>query len=101
MPKLESIQKSHQSKFKYVATFCLCQDGKGGCQKPQKKEVYFGASGKDYTTGASDSDKLHFIARYQVYEDPLTDETLSRYILWGPTNDINENIRLFKAKFGV
>jgi hypothetical protein len=88
-----------------VATFCLCPKGKSGCQKPQKKEVYFGASGyKDYTIGATDADKLNYIARHQVnekWDDPLTAGALSRWILWGATTDIDENIKLFKEKFDV
>lgn len=103
--KLESIKKSSQSKYKYVATFCLCPKGKSGCQKPQKKEVYFGASGyKDYTIGATDADKLNYIARHQVnekWDDPLTAGALSRWILWGPTTNLEENIKLFKEKFDV
>lgn len=105
MPTLESIEKSNQPKYKYVATFCLCPNGEGGCEKPQKKEVYFGASGyQDYTLGASDGDRLAYIARHRVnenWDDPMTAGALSRYILWGANRDIKENIKAFKKKFNV
>ena len=88
-----------------MATFCLCPSGKGGCAKEQKLEIHFGAAGyKDYTLGASDSEKLNYIARHDVnedFDDPLTAGALSRWLLWGPTTDLQENIKLFKAKFNV
>ncbi len=104
--KLEKIETSHLAPYKYVATFCLCpgQDG-GNCKKPQKKEVHFGASGyKDYTRGASDGERLAYIARHRVNEnwtDPTSAGALSRYILWGESRDIDENIKAFKTKFDV
>jgi hypothetical protein len=103
--KLEKIEKSSLPKYKYTAVFCLCPNGEGGCDKPQKKEIHFGASGySDYTLGASDGDRLNYIARHRVNEDfdnPLTAGALSRYILWGKSRNIQENIKAFKAKFDV
>jgi len=103
--KLESVTKLTGSSKKYKATFCLCPDGKGGCEKPQKREISFGASGyQDYTLGASDSDRLNYIARHRVnedFEDPLTAGSLSRWILWGDSRSIEKNIEAFKKRFGV
>jgi hypothetical protein len=103
--KLESIKKSHQTKYKYVATFCLCPNGGSGCSDPQKKQVYFGLDGyQDYTLGASDGDRMNYIARHRVnenWDDPLTAGALSRYILWGESRDIDVNIAAFKKKFNV
>jgi hypothetical protein len=103
--KLESVKKSHQTKYKYVATFCLCPNGEGGCEKPQKKEVYFGADGyNDFTLSATEADRLNYIARHRVnenFEDPLTAGSLSRYILWGASRDIDKNIEAFKKRFNL
>lgn len=104
--KLESIEKSSLPKYKYTAVFCLCPGKDGGnCEKPQKKEIHFGASGySDYTLGASDGDRLNYIARHRVaenWDDPLTAGALSRYILWGTSRSIKDNIEAFKAKFDV
>ena len=103
--KLETIEKSTDGKHKYVATFCLCPNGEGGCSKPAKKEIPFGAKGyNDYTLSATDADRLNYIARHKTNEnwkDPLTAGTLSRWILWGESRDIDENIKLFKAHFKV
>jgi len=102
--KLESVEKAHDGKHKYVATFCLCPNGKGGCSKPQKKEIQFGAKGySDYTLGATDGQRLAYIARHDAREnfnDPLTAGSLSRWILW-ETRDLEENIKLFKKRFNV
>lgn len=106
MPTLESVEPATDGTHKYVATFCLCPgNGKGSCVKPQKKQVSFGAKGfNDYTLGASDSDKLNYIARHDVnenFEDPLTAGALSRWLLWGPTTNLQENIKLFKQRFNL
>lgn len=105
MPKLESIVKSHLSKYKYMATFCMCPNGEGGCTVPQKKAIHFGARGyKDYLLGATDGDRMNYIARHRVnedWDDPMTAGALSRYILWGESRDIDENIKAFKKKFNV
>ena len=83
----------------------MCPNGEGGCEKPQKKEVYFGADGYlDYTIGATDGQRLNYIARHRASEnwnDPLTAGALSRYILWGNSKDINKNIADFKKRFDV
>ena len=104
MPTLESIEKAHDGKHKYIATFCLCPNGNGGCSKPQKKEIRFGAKGyNDFTLSATDADRLNYIARHKTAEnfnDPLTAGSLSRWILW-ETKNITENIKLFKAHFKV
>ena len=101
--KLESVKKSHQTKYKYVATFCLCPNGGSGCEKPQKKEVYFGAEGDPaFTLGASDGDRMNYLARHRVnFDDPLTPGALSRYILWGESRDMDENVEAFKKRFNL
>lgn len=104
--KLESVTKSHAPGKKKTALFCLCP-GKngGGCSKPQKKEVHFGSDGSTtYVEGASDSDRENYIARHRVnenWEDPTSAGALARYILWGDSRSIEENIKSFKSKFNV
>jgi hypothetical protein len=103
--KLESVEKAHNGTNKYKAVFCLCPNGKGGCLKPQKKEVYFGSKGYlDYTIGATDGQRKNYIARHDAREnfnDPLTAGSLSRWILWGESRDIDVNIAAFKKRFGI
>jgi hypothetical protein len=103
--KLESVEESHQKKYKYVATFCLCPRKSSNCEKPEKKQVYFGSAGyQDYTTTASDGDRENYLSRHRPnenWDDPLSPGALSRYILWGATKSLQENIRLFKEHFDL
>ena len=101
--KLESVEESHQKKYKYMATFCLCKNGEGKCEKPEKKQVYFGAAGyQDYTTTATEGDRANYLAtRHASNEDPLTPGALSRWILWGATKSLQDNIKLFKERFDL
>ena len=103
--KLESVVKSHHPNKRLMATFCLCPNNGGGCKKPQKKEVHFGQDGANtYVDHATDDERSNYIARHQVNEnwtDATSPGALSRYILWGSSRSIQENIKSFKSKFNV
>lgn len=103
--KLESIEKSNDGTHKYEAVFCLCPNGGSGCTKPQKKIIRFGAKGYlDYTLGATDGQRANYRARHRKnenFENPLTAGSLSRYILWGESKDIDKNITDFKKRFNL
>ena len=50
------------------------------------------------------ADRKAYIARHRVNENwsnPTTPGALSRYLLWGPTRDLNTNIRSFRTRFNV
>jgi hypothetical protein len=76
---------------KYVAVF-------------DDKQVAFGAIGyeDDFTITGDKKQKRNYLARHKKREDwndPKTAGALSRYILWGPTTSIKENIKRFVKKF--
>lgn len=104
--KLESITKSNVPGKKYAAVYCLCPGTQGGnCSKPQKKTVQFGQEGSQtYVEGATDAERANYIARHRANEhwnDATTAGALSRYILWGDSRSLEENIKSFKSKFNV
>lgn len=86
--------KARDGKHKLIAKF---DDG---------EIVKFGAFGyEDFiTSGGDKKKKRNYLARHRKREDwtdPKTPGALSRYILWGPTTSIEENIKKFKRKFNM
>ena len=70
------------------------------------KTVDFGAYGSQtYINGTrSELEKQNYIKRHQKREDfnnPYTAGALSRWILWGDSKDIDQNIKEFKKKFNI
>lgn len=69
------------------------------------KVIKFGAFGyDDFTITGDKKQKRNYLARHRKREDwtdPQTPGALSRYILWGPTTSIEENIKRFKRKFNM
>ena len=65
--------------------------------------VPFGAFGyDDFTQTGDKAQKRRYLARHKAREDwndPKSAGALSRYILWGPTTSIEENIKRFVKKF--
>lgn len=86
--------KARDGKHKLVAKF---DDG---------QLVPFGALGYDdfITSGGDTRKKRNYLAKHRKREDwndPKTPGALSRWILWGPTTSIEENIKKFKRKFSM
>ena len=100
--KLLSVKPSEKKDKRYVAEFCSC-DGKSKCKSERRKKTHFGyKSGSTYIDHKDNQKKDAYIARHQVNEDwtkPTSAGSLSRYILWGPTTSLRENIKEFKQKF--
>lgn len=94
MTKLE-IYESERKNKKLKAIFYF-PDGK-------RKIIHFGAKGyEDFTIHHSKKKKEMYIMRHKNNENwsnPFTAGTLSRYILWGETETIEENLELFKKMF--
>jgi hypothetical protein len=70
------------------------------------KIVDFGSYGSQtYINGTrTETEKQNYIKRHQKREDhnnPYTAGALSRWILWGDSKDIDENIKQFKKKFNI
>jgi hypothetical protein len=98
--KLVSIKPATDSKHKYTALFT-----------DPKKTTHFGQAGaKDYLiyskeskTIADEKRKL-YLDRHEKNEkwsDPTTAGSLSRYLLWGRSASLKQNIIEFKKKFGL
>ena len=69
-----------------------------------KKTIHFGDNRyQDYTQHHDNKRRELYILRHQKNEDfenPETAGSLSRYILWGDSTDLQKNIRAFKKRFG-
>lgn len=89
-----NIKKSNNPKKKYVAIFDI--DGK-------KKTVHFGSAGSsDYTINKDNERRQRYLDRHRAnenWQNPLTAGALSRWILWGDSTSIEQNIKSFKKKF--
>jgi hypothetical protein len=69
------------------------------------KIVSFGAKNmSDYTIHKDKQRRTNYLARHKANENwnnPITAGSLSRFILWGPSTDLETNIKLFKKKFNL
>jgi len=83
--------KSHKAIFKK-------DDGK-------TKTINFGANNATtFINGADEKTRANYIARHRVREDwtvPNNAGSLSRFIKWGDSKNINKNISAFKKKFNL
>lgn len=69
---------------------------------PTPRVVHFGSKGKAYVDHRSKKLRKNYIARHSVNEDwndPYSAGALSRFILWGPYQSIEENHQYFMRKF--
>ena len=97
--KLESVKPAKDGVHKYVAHFVM--------DTGRDKHVKFGAKG--YTdfilSGGDEERRKRYINRHrgmgENWSNPLTPGALSRYILWGETTSFDENVRLFRKRFGL
>lgn len=91
------IIKSHLASKKYDAIFTY-NDGK-------TKTVPFGATGfSDYTIHHDKERRKRYILRHsrsEQFDEPMTAGSLSKWILWGPSTSIRENIKTFKKRFNL
>ena len=91
------IVKSHLPDKKLDAIFTY-DDGK-------TKVVPFGASNfSDYTIHHDKDRRQRYITRHsknEQFNNPMTAGSLSRWILWGDSINLETNIRSFKKKFNL
>ena len=91
------IVKSHLANKKYDAIFTY-EDGK-------TKTIPFGASNfSDFTIHHDKNRRSLYISRHsknEQFNDPMTAGSLSRWILWGDSINLETNIRNFKQKFNL
>ena len=92
--RLISITKATDGKHKYTALFT-----------DPKKTTHFGAAGYDDFLKTKDVKKrAAYLARHKTTEnwsDPTTAGALSRYLLWGSSSSLKQNIIEFKKKFNI
>lgn len=95
MVKLKSITRTPNQNKEFLALFIL-ENGK-------VKKVRFGTkSNYVLNKNKTEIDKKNYILRHKVNEsfsNFLSPGSLSRYILWGNSRNINTNIASFKKKF--
>jgi len=96
------VIKNSQAKGKrFVAIFT---DDKG-----KSKKVNFGLKNPKIGTFIDHGDKeirKNYIARHEVrekkfYKDPMRAATLSRFILWGTSSSLKQNIENYKNKYNL
>jgi hypothetical protein len=91
------IVKSHLAAKKYDAIFTY--------DNGNTKTVPFGAANfSDYTIHHDKERRSRYITRHsrsEHFNEPMTAGSLSRWILWGESTSLRENIRSFKKKFNL
>jgi len=102
MVRLLSVIQSEKPEKKFKATFGE-KTAKG---ESKQKMVHFGQRGADdYTLTKNKEQRERYIARHsnekKFYGDPTKPATLSRFILWGDSTSMRENIRSYKQKFNI
>lgn len=91
------IIKSHLPAKKYDAVFTF---GDG-----HTKTIPFGdARYEDYTEHHDPIRRERYLKRHNINEDwsdPITAGSLSRYVLWGESTSLKDNIKEFKRRFKI
>ena len=100
MTKLEllSVKPSAKADKKYDARFKT--------PTGREKTVSFGAKGMDdYTRTHDKEQRARYLERHgrgkESWGKPDTAGALSRWILWGPSTSLAENLRAFKRRFSL
>jgi hypothetical protein len=89
------VESSNRKGKRYVAIF------KFG------SKVHFGQMlGQTYIDHGEESKRVAYIARHsgsgrENWEDPYSPGALSRWLLWGDSPSLEENIRAFRKRFNV
>ena len=81
---------------KYEFTFS--DDGK------KIKTIHFGSKGSStYLDHKDKTKKNNYIARHKVREnwDEVNAGSLSRYLLWGDSTDLNTNLKAYLKQFNI
>ena len=90
------IRKSKNKEKKWVAVFRL-DNGK-------ERRIRFGAAGyDDYTIGASKDQRKFYRIRHEGdnLKDPMSPGSLSFWITWGSSRDMEKNIKSYKKRYNV
>jgi Family of unknown function (DUF5754) len=98
MVKLLSVTPSKKAEKKYDAKFETAEG--------RTKTVSFGAKGMDdYTKTHDKEQRARYIERHgrgrEDWSDPTSPGALSRYILWGESTSMMENLRRYRKRFNL
>jgi hypothetical protein len=88
-----SLEKSPRDKKRYVIKF-----------NNPKKTIHFGYDGASTYIDEGDKEKRqNYIARHKVNEDwsKVNAGSLSRWLLWGDSKNINRNLRDYLERFNI
>ena len=95
-PNKAVIKKSSQSGKKMMAIFSYPDT-------TRTRTIHFGSAGMDdYTRTKDKAQRSRYLERHRRRENwakPDSAGALSRWILWGASTSLQENIRNFKTKF--
>ena len=94
--KLKSVKPANDGVHKYAATF----------ENGRTKTTKFGQSGApDYTKTGDKEQRSRYIERHgrgrENWSDPTSAGALSRYILWGESTSMMENLRRYRNRFNL
>lgn len=96
MVELLYIRKSKNPEKKWVAVFRM-DNGK-------ERRVRFGATGYlDFTIGGTRDQRKLYRIRHEGdnLKDPTSPGSLSYFILWGSSTDMEKNIKSYKKRYNV
>ena len=93
--KLVSVTPANDGTHKYKAKF----------ENGRSKTTKFGASGMDdYTKTGDKEQRARYIQRHsrnENWSDPTSAGALSRYLLWGESTSLMENLRRYRSRFNL
>jgi hypothetical protein len=93
--KLKSVVPADDGVHKYAANF----------ENGRSKTTKFGAAGMDdYTKTKDKEQRARYIKRHQKdlqTNDPTKAGYLSRYLLWGESTSMMENLRRYRNRFNL
>jgi hypothetical protein len=93
--KLKSVKPANDGVHKYAAKF----------ENGRSKTTKFGAAGMDdYTKTHDKEQRARYIQRHEkdlASHDPTRAGFLSRYILWGESTSMLENLRRYRSRFNL
>ena len=99
--KLVKIVPSTRQDKRMMAIFT----SEAGREGEKERTTHFGIrGGSTYIDNKSQQKRAAYIARHRVNEnfnDPDSAGALARWILWGPSTSLRENIKAFKRKFNL
>lgn len=67
-------------------------------------KIHFGSKGQSFIDHMDEAKRSAYLKRHaknENWDDPYTAGSLSRWILWGDSSNVNANIKYFKQRFNL